>query len=268
MSEELLPNVPDSAADPGAERILRAALAGHAPRMVNTEDAWLAVRSRLPLDAGLARSVEGAAQSTVRPWLRPALARRALLTAGIAAVLIALVGAGVGAAYWGGLVGGPKAQLIGDAGLYTAIRQSKTIGGVTVSVDQAYADPGNTFIAVTLSVPESQAQRYGTVILNQVSIRDAAGHETDGLNIMCEPLARADLLKGGGIEHCMLDAGPLPVPADAGSIPVTVEVGETWLFSRNGGQRTVLPGPWTYQFSLLWHSKSLGSGGPYAQPAR
>jgi hypothetical protein len=210
--------------------------------------------------------VVGAAQATTRS--RPSLVRRALLTAGIAAVLIALVGAGVSAAYWGGLFGGPKAQLIGDASLYTVVGQSKTIAGVTVSVDQAYADPGNTFIAVTLSVPEPQAQRYGTVILNQVSIHDSAGHETDGLNIMCEPLARADLLQGGGIEHCMLDAGPLPTPAGAGPVSVTVEVGEAWLFSRNDGQRTVVSGPWTYQFSLPWHSKSLGPGGPYAQPAR
>src|SRR5690242_2368187 len=125
MSEDLLPDMPEAAAEPEAERLLRAALAAHAPRVVDAADAWLIVRDRLPLDANLAPTTEGAARSSSRP----SLLRRALLTAGIAAVLLALVGAGVGAAYWGGLFGGPKAQLIGDAGLYTAVGQSKTIGG-------------------------------------------------------------------------------------------------------------------------------------------
>jgi hypothetical protein len=268
MSEELLPHLSELDAQPDTERALRAALAAHAPAVMDTHTAWLAVRARLPLDAAPARAMEDAARPTMRSRTRPALVRRALLTAGIAAVLLALVGAGVGAAYWGGLFGGPKAQLIGDAGLYTAVGQSQTIDGVSLSVDQAYADPGNTFIAVTFRMPETQAERYGSLILNRISIRDGAGHETYGLNMTCEPLARADLLQGGGIEHCMLDAGPLPAPLGAESVPVTVEVGEVWLLARGSGQRTVLHGPWTYQFALPWHAKSLGSGGPYAQPSR
>jgi hypothetical protein len=264
MPEEMLPQL----AELDEERALRTALAAHAPGEVSTQDAWVAVRAHLALDADPARAVGSAPPITMRPRTRPTLLRRASLTAGVAAILIALMGAGFGAAYWGGLLGGPKAQLIGDSSLYTTIGQSKTIDGVTLSVDQAYADPGNTFIAVTFRVSEPLAERFGTVILNRVSIRDASGRETDGLNLMCEPLARADLLNGGGIEYCMLDAGPLSAPTGAGPINVTVEVGEVWLLAKGSGQSTVRPGPWTYEFPLPWHPKSLGPGGPYAQPAR
>jgi hypothetical protein len=264
MPEEMLPQ----RSEPEDEPALRAALAAHAPVVVPVDDAWLTVKPRLMLDATSMREDQAlemapTRQSARRPWWR-----RAALTAGIAAILVALMGAGVGAAYWGGLLGGPKARLIGDASLYTTIGQSQTIGGVTLSVDQAYADPGNTYIAVTFRVTEPLAERYGTVILNHVTIRDASGREANGLNVMCEGMGRADLLQGGGIEHCMLDSGPLPAPAGTGPLAVTVEVGEVWLLAKQSGQRTVLSGPWSYQFALPWHQQSLGPGGPYTQPAR
>ncbi|HEV2238714.1 MAG TPA: DUF4179 domain-containing protein [Ktedonobacterales bacterium] len=248
------------------ERALRAALAAHAPADVPTADAWITVRSHLALGAVPAHEATRLTRLGRRPRARRSPLRAALLASGVAALLVALMGAGYAAAYWGGIFGGPKAQLIGDANLYATIGQSRTIDGVTLSVDQAYADPGNTYIAVTVRLTPALADRYGLVILNHIAIRDAGGRETDGLNMSCKQMARADLFKGGGIEHCMLDAGALPAPAGAGPVNVTVEVGEVWLFAKGGGQRVVEQGPWTYQFALPWHAQSLGPGGPYAQP--
>jgi hypothetical protein len=249
------------------EQALRAALAAHAPIELPIADAWVAVRSRLALSAAPAAGGQASAPVAPQPRARWSPLRAALLASGVAAVLIALMGAGVAAAYWGGLFGGAKAQLIGNANFYTTIGQSRTVDGVTLSVDQAYADPGNTYIAITVRTSPVVAERYGHVILNHITVRDGDGEAT-GLNISCEAMGRADLLKGGGIEHCMLDAGALPAPAGVGPVNVTIEVGEVWLFVKDGGQRTIYQGPWTYQFTLPWHAQSLGPGGPYAQPNR
>jgi hypothetical protein len=250
------------------EQALRASFARHAPTMVDTVSAWSTVRAQLPLDTQATDEVIAVVPRPPRLAPRHPRLRAALMAAGIAAVLIALMGAGVGAAYWGGLFGGPKAQLIGNADLYTAIGQSKTIDGVTITVDQAYADPGNTYIAVTARVSDTLAQRYGYVILNHVSVSEASGSESNGLNVICEPLGRTSLFDGASIEHCMLDAGALHPSAGLSPLSVKVEVGEVWLLAKGSAQRDIRTGPWTFQFKLPWHQQSLGTGGPYAQPNR
>ncbi|HEX8981544.1 MAG TPA: DUF4179 domain-containing protein [Ktedonobacterales bacterium] len=234
------------------EPTLRATFARHAPTMVDTESAWFNVRTQLPLGAQATDKAAAAAPRSTRQAARHPRLRAALMNAGFAAALVVLVGAGVGTAYWGGLFGGPKAQLIGNANLYTTIGQSRTIDGVTISVDQAYADSGNTYIAITARVSDTLAQRYGYVILNHVVVSEASGSESDGLSVSCEPLGRAALLDSATIEHCMLDSGALHPSAGLSRVSVTVEVGEVWLLAKGSVQRTIRPGPWTFQFMLPW----------------
>ena len=191
---------------------------------------------------------------------------RGLLVAASLAIVVALAGAGVGAAYWGGIFGGPKAQLIGDERLYTTIGQSQTHGGVTVTVDKAYADPGNTYIAVTFTMPDSQASRYSNVIANSVGITDTDGNEAHGLNYVCEPLWHDALFHRDGVQHCLMDLSAFQPPAGATSLNLNVEIGELWLFRTTDGQRDILTGPWSFNFSLPFYQQNLGPGGPYAQP--
>jgi hypothetical protein len=240
------------------ELALHATLHAHAGEMIDTDTAWEAVAPRLQASAAVVSQRRKAGPFTA--------VNRGLLVAASLAIVVALAGAGVGAAYWGGLFGGPKAQLIGDERLYTGIGQRQTIGGVTVSIDQAYADPGNTYIAVTFTMPDSQASHYSSVIANHVTITDGAGNEARGLNYVCEPLWHDTLFRRDGVQHCLMDLSAFQPPAGAVSLNLHVEIGELWLFHTTDGQRDILAGPWSFTFSLPFHQQSLGTGGPYAQP--
>jgi hypothetical protein len=242
------------------EMALRATLYAHASEMVDADTAWEAVAPRL--------AASGAVVSQRRKAGPFAGVSPGLLVAASLAIVVALAGAGagVGAAYWGGLFGGPKAQLIGDERLYTTIGQSQSHASLTVTIDQAYADPGNTYIAVTFTMPDSQASRYSNVIANSVTITDGAGNEAHGLNYICEPLWHEALFHRAGVQHCLMDLSAFQPPAGATSLSLHVEIGELWLFRTMDGQRDILTGPWSFTFSLPFHQQNLGPGGPYAQP--
>jgi hypothetical protein len=81
------------------EQALRASFARHAPAMVDTVSAWSTVRAQLLLDTQATDEVVAVAPRPARPVGRHPRLRTALMTAGIAAALMALMGAGVGAAY-------------------------------------------------------------------------------------------------------------------------------------------------------------------------
>jgi hypothetical protein len=194
------------------------------------------------------------------------VSRGVMITVAVVVLVVALAGAGVGAAYWGGLFGGPKAKLIGNQQLYSEIGQSQMHGGVTVSIDNAYADPGNIYIAVTFTMRDDQASRYGNVIANSVTVADGAGNEARGLNLICEPLWHDAVFHRDGVEHCLMDVGALQPPAGAASLTLGVEIGEIWLFPTTDHQPDIVTGPWSFTFSLPFHQQSLGPGGPYVQP--
>jgi hypothetical protein len=88
------------------ELTLRATLHAHAAEMVDTAAAWESVAPRL--------ATSGAVVTRPRRFGPLAGVSRGLLVAAALALVVALAGAGVGAAYWGSIYGGPKAQLIGD----------------------------------------------------------------------------------------------------------------------------------------------------------
>jgi hypothetical protein len=238
------------------EMALRATLPAYAGDMVDTDAAWESVAPRL--------AKAGARMSPRRKAGPFAGVSRGLLVAASLAIVFALAGAGIGAAYWGGVFGGPKAQLIGDERLYTTIGQSQSQDGLTVTIDQAYADPGNTYIAITFTMPDAKAAKYTHVIPNHVNITDASGNQTDGMNIMCEPLWRDAVFHRDGVEHCLIDLGPFH--PTGGQLSLRLEFGEIMLLS-GGDPYVTQPGPWIFSFTLPFHKQSLGPGGPYVQPA-
>ena len=241
------------------ELALRTTLHARASEMVDTDGAWEGVAPRLVMgDVIVDRRRRGGPFAGV--------SRTVLVAAALLAIVVALAGAGAGAAYWGGLFGGPKAQLIGDEQLYKTIGQSQTHGGVTVSIDKAYADPGNTYIAVTFTMPDSQASRYSNVFANSVTITDGAGSEARGLNYVCEPLWHDQIFHHDAIQHCLMDLTAFQPPAGASSLSLNVEIGELWLVRTADHERDILSGSWSFTFSLPVHQRNLGPGGPYAQP--
>jgi Domain of unknown function (DUF4179) len=243
------------------EHALRATLRAYAAGEVDTQVGWEAVAPRLTL-AG--------AGNTARGWRRGPLAgvsRGVLVAAAVVALVVALAGAGVGAAYWGGLFGGPKAQLIGDKQLYTEIGQRQAIDGVTVSIDQAYADPGNIYLAISFVMPHDLGSQYSQVIVNRVTIAGDAGNEVQGLIMTCEPFWHDLIFHRDSVQHCMMNAGPLQPTTGTTTLNLSVEIGEVWLFRTADHERDILTGPWHFTFSLPFHQQSLGPGGPYAEPA-
>jgi uncharacterized protein DUF4179 len=241
------------------EMALRATLHARASEMVDADAAWSAVTPRLATSG-----TDMSRQRRTGPFA--GVSRAILVAAASLALLVALAGAGVGAAYWGGLFGGPKAQLVGDEQLYTTVGQSQTHGGVTVSIDKAYADPGNTYIAITFTMPDSQASRYSNVFANSVTITDGAGNEARGLNYICEPLWHDQIFHHDAIQHCLMDLTAFQPPASALPLSLNVEIGELWLVRTADHERDILSGPWSFTFSLPFHQQNLGPGGPYAQP--
>jgi Domain of unknown function (DUF4179) len=242
------------------ERALRATLRAYAAGEVDTQAGWEAVAPRLT-SAGA-----GSATQVRRPGPLAGVSRGVLVAAAVVALVVALAGAGVGTAYWGGLFGGPKAQLIGDERLYTTIGQSQTIGGVTVTIDKVYADPSDTYIAFNFTMPDAMAKNYTSVIANKFTITDAAGNEARGSGYVCEPLWHDQIFYHDGVERCLMDLGPFQPAAEATTLTLKVEIGELWLFRAADHERDFLTGPWRFSFSLPFHQQSLGPGGPYAEP--
>jgi hypothetical protein len=255
------------------ERMVRATLHEYAPADVDADAAWAAIVPRLASDRmlGLAAS---AMRAETKPQGHAVLAipgggRKAprgrhllLIAATVSVIALLLAGAGIGTAYWGGLFGGDKGQRIANDGLYTTIGQSQTVGDVTVTIDKVYADPGTTYIGLTIRVPASTASHYDHAILNHLDVTTAGGQGVAGLTESCEPLPR-----DGGAEHCLIDAGPLSPNADAAHLTLTVEIGEVWLMRPDVHDPDVRTGPWRFTFTLPFHQRSLGPGGPYAQPS-
>ncbi len=241
------------------EMALRATLHARAGEMVDTDAAWAAVAPRL--------AASGAVVSHKRRIGSLAgVSRGMLVAAAMMALVVALAGAGV--VYWGDIFGGPKTQVLINEQLFTTIGQRQTIDGVTVSIDRAYADPDDTIIIFTFTMPYDMASRYSNVIANRMEITDAAGNEAHGMgtvsNYVCEPLWRDPLFHRDGAEHCLIDLGPFQPPAGASSLNLRFEAGELWLFRATDHEREILSGPWRFQFTVPFHQQSHGPAGPYA----
>lgn len=249
------------------EHWVRETLQAHAPTIVDTDSGWQAVASRLTATRQAEGRLSGRARTTVRRVGARVLAtpRRFALVASLIAAVVVLGGAGVGAAYWGGFLGGSKAQLIGDASLYTAVDQSQTVDSISLTIDAAYADPGNMYLAISIRMPRDLAQRYDTITLNHITVTDASGAEANGLFAECSSLTLG-LFSDVGTEHCMLNVSPFLPTQGATHLMLTVEIGEVWLLRRGDATPDVRNGPWRFQFTFPFHTKALGPGGPYTQP--
>jgi hypothetical protein len=240
--------------DQADEVLLRTALVEHAPQEVDLAGGWAAVSARITLSA--ARSTAPVV-GRGRFWRRPVpLAAAALVVA------VLLMGAGyVGGRYlWAGPFSGSELDLIGDKHLYTAINQSATAGGVTITVIYAYADEGRTLIAYTLKPSGALRQRYMQIVVASYDLTDQFGEEPAGGNTQCTPLP-----SDGGPMQCLMDMPAFTPPTAASDLVVTWKISTLYLLTRSGGTDTSTTG-WTLSFTLPFHHTNNGPGGPFAQP--
>ncbi len=244
------------------ERLVRATLREHAPTNVDVERGWATVAARLDMNVAAGTTATASATWRARRGKPMRWQRVTLVAAAAMAIALILAGAGVGAAYWGGLFGSDKGKLIGDERLYTTINQSQTVGDVTVTIDKVYADPGDTYIGLTIRLPQSSARQYSNAILNHFDVTDASGQEPSGATESCEQLPH-----DGSGEHCLIDIGPFQPGPGVTQLTLTVEIGEVWLLRPSVHDPDVRTGPWHFTFTLPFHQQNLGPGGPYLQPA-
>src|SRR5262245_33623343 len=105
VRSESTPEREESHEESREELALRATLQTYAGETVDADAAWEAVAPRLRA------SNSGGAAHRLRVGRIAGVSRGVLVAAAVVALIVALAGAGVGAAYWGGLFGDPKARL-------------------------------------------------------------------------------------------------------------------------------------------------------------
>lgn len=248
------------------EQLLRAALREHTPTNIDVATAWESVVPRLMVAqaaSGSRRSGNRAGTISVMPGVKRLLrGPRVLLIAAAATVIVLLLaGAAFGTPYWGGLFGGDKAKLIGDERLYTTINQSQTVNGITITIDKVYADPGNTYISLTIRLPRSLAGKYSHAFPNHVPITNINGQQPNGMNLVSDPLS-----DNGTVAHELFDTGPLHPNPDGSHLTIAIDIGEVMLDRPGQYDFDVHSGPWHFTFTVPFHQQSLGPSGPYAQP--
>lgn len=245
----------------GAARV-RATLAERAGFDVESERDWELVAPRLRFEKATSSSATRKAVKAPTAWMRGALHRarpRSWLGAAmIAATCVALMGIGFATFEWAGPFVGHKLGLIGEQRLYTTVNQARDAAGVTITVDKAYADAGNVYIAFRIQPDQASA---GSFSLATFSLTDQFGEEPGGGNIQCA--ARTDATAP---QVCVLDSPPFHPPTGATTLTITLAIQAIYRVPSTGDSQRI-EGPWRFVFAVPFHTKNLGPGGPYAQPA-
>jgi hypothetical protein len=244
------------------EATLRATLSERANLEVDSASDWRAITPRLRF--------ETSERSGHLPRRRRAFGRisgawrdawpRTWAGAGLAALtLVALVSAGFAAFEWAGPFVGQKLGLIGEQRLYTDVNESRDDAGVTIFVDKAYADPGNVYIAFRMRPDQPVAGSFspGSFDLTSQSDRGSNG----GANIECQ--GRSD---PSAAQVCVLDSSPLQPDAGGKMVTITLDIHTIYRIPSSGHSQTI-PGDWNFVFTIPFHTRNFGPGGPYAQPA-
>lgn len=258
-----LPNDTDERSPVANEALVRATLVERAGFDVESEQDWRLVASRLTFASSPAHAVSGQAGKAPAIWIQGAFQRVRpktwVGTAMLAMTCVALMGIGFATFEWAGPFVGQKLGLIGEQRLYTVINQSRDNAGVTIKVDKAYADAGNVYIAFRIQPDQAHA---GSYTLATFGLSDQYGEEGGGGNIQCA--ARAD---ASAPQVCVLDGAPFHPPSGATSLTLTLDVQALYYNqpSSSGSQR--IEGSWRFVFTVPFHTKNLGPGGPYAQPS-
>jgi len=199
---------------------------------------------------------------------RRRLSWRAMALTGLAAVLVvaALVGAGYGAAVYFGLPAPfttHELQLIGDAHLYSAINQTQTQQGASVTIDKAYADQGATYIEYHSNGVTSATRDANDFIWASFDVTDQFGEEPTGGTTEC--------LEGpgnGGAQRCLLSMGPFHPATGVSTLTLTITIHSMFVQKAGSAHMLTLHGDWRFHFTLPFHHKNLGSGGPDANPTK
>ncbi len=241
---------------------MRATLAERAAFDVESERDWDAVSSRLRFEGAPAGAKPRRLVSAPATWIRGALHRARLRSwqgaVMLTATCVALMGVGFATFEWAGPFVGQKLGLIGERHLYTTINQSRDNAGVTITVDKAYADAGNVYIAFRIQPDQAIAGSFSPATF---SLTDQYNDDSGAPTIECA--ARTDATMP---QACVLDSPPFHPPTGATTLTITLDVQAIYRVPSTGDSQRI-EGPWRFVFTVPFHTKNLGLGGPYTQPA-
>jgi hypothetical protein len=244
--------------------LLRATLREHAPEAVEVETAWAAVSAQLAQIRQELPAVSDAPDLRTRPSdARRQLWRGALpKVAAMLVVAVLLMGAGYGGGHylWGWPFGGQKLQLIGNQHLYTTIGQRQTENGITITVDKAYADADDTFIAFQVDMSSQVTKHYDRIIVASYDLHDQYADSPQTASTQCTP-------PSNGTQACLMDVAPFHLSGGASELTITFDITKLYLLKDGESTTTELTGHWQFQFTLPYHQKSLGPGGSTSQPS-
>lgn len=265
------PAFPAPQLDPGEEALLRDTFAAHALASVDTDRGWAAIAGQISAANTTSATTSATAQNThlavaapsgarARPaWRRHAHLPRAL-TRIAAAVAVAAVLMGTGYGTFRYLT--TKGNAIARNNLYTAVNQHQTDQGVTFEVDRAYADTGSTSILYSVDLSSALAARgYTSATPMTFDLTDQYGDQGGSGYTICHPGS------GSAVETCEISDNAFAVPAGVTQLTITYDIYRV-LLARGGNHplQEMIQGAWNFQFTIPFHQKSVGPGGPYGLP--
>src|SRR5579875_740721 len=217
-----------------------------------------------PISVGVSNSTSGkrSVQADRRHW---GWRRRALTAVAAVVVAAALMGAGYGAASYFGWLGNPKLEKIEAEHHYTTLNQTQTQQGVQVTLDWAYADPGDFYLSYHSMGVTVATRDYNNYFWMTYDLRDQFGEINQGGYTSCQ-----EGPGNGGAQYCLMDMGALKLPGSVSTLNVTLEI-STIMLAKGGSSHTVtLHGDWHFSFTLPYHHHAVqGSNGfPPLLPTR
>lgn len=161
--------------------------------------------------------------------------RLSVVLVATAALALALMAAGTFNGWWN--------PLFGNADLYQSIGQQQSSQGVTITVTKVYADEGRTIIAFDMS----SANANKNYLIGTYNLSSSIPQKQDVLSAtQCDA-------PQSGVSHCYMVQSAFLVPANATTLPLTLDVQQ---LVQSGNGNGVLSGRWHFSFTVPFHHEN------------
>lgn len=162
---------------------------------IYTNDVFPAYPTWHQLRAGRALAASSKRRVTALRWIRPVSSspRRFSLIMASVVLLVVLTAATTAGILWSLAQGEPGTQSLAQQGLFTAVSQSKTIDGFTITIETAYVDANRAILGITIKQPDlSGYGKGGQWNFGQIKLTTSNGIDLPATGLVMDSAA------GGG----------------------------------------------------------------------
>jgi hypothetical protein len=216
------------------EVLLRATLREHAPQTIDLEQGWVKISAQVSAQTGRTASSRELRWFPQHAQGERHLVRRWKVFAVAAALLIALIGAGLA---------GPLSGWLGrNQQVYAQVNQTKQDQGITITMTKAYASLRGTYLAFRITLPSSEQRTAFAVAFAVLRYQDETlqAPEIVGLRVSNE-----------GRENAF-NFPALNPPTGIQEVTLTWHVTRIGLLDMRG-KKTFVKGDWTFTFTIPFH---------------